>query len=173
MPCQVLEWIQRILTIGAAFAGADGAEGLRSLLTAQAENFFRFVICYVRLFVCLTGKFWTQRSQEQACLEVKRTDCEALHSSMCLLMCVLTDRAYHGENLEGLHSMLEKELWQRIPSSPAGKQENPCCTCTLRPPNECVLQGWKAIMQRCRNRILHNVRCRFSKRHALVLEGKM
>ena len=29
-------------------------------------------------------------------------------------------RAYHGENLEGLHSMLEKELWHRIPSSPAG-----------------------------------------------------
>ncbi len=30
-------------------------------------------------------------------------------------------RAYHSENLEGLHSMLEKELWHRIPSSPAGE----------------------------------------------------
>lgn len=38
---QVSEWIQRILNIGAAFAGADGAKGLRGLLTAQAGNFFR------------------------------------------------------------------------------------------------------------------------------------
>ena len=41
MLCKVSEWIQRILTVGAAFAGADGAKGLRGLLTAQAENFFR------------------------------------------------------------------------------------------------------------------------------------
>jgi hypothetical protein len=41
MPKQVSEWIQRILTIGTAFAGADVAKGLRGLLTAQAENFFR------------------------------------------------------------------------------------------------------------------------------------
>ena len=41
--CKVSEWIQRILTIGAAFAGADGAKGLRRLLTAQAENFFRCI----------------------------------------------------------------------------------------------------------------------------------
>ena len=53
---------------------------------------------------------------------MKRTDCEAALLSMHVLMCLLTRRAYHGENLEGLHSMLEKELWQRIPSSPAGKQ---------------------------------------------------
>ena len=39
---KVSEWIQRILNIGAAFAGADGAKGLRGLLTAQAENFFRY-----------------------------------------------------------------------------------------------------------------------------------
>ncbi len=39
--CKVSEWIQRILNIGAAFAGADGAKGLCGLLTAQAENFFR------------------------------------------------------------------------------------------------------------------------------------
>ena len=48
LPCQVSEWIQRVLTIGAAFAGADGAEGLRSLLTAQAENFFRSATCHFK-----------------------------------------------------------------------------------------------------------------------------
>lgn len=28
--------------------------------------------------------------------------------------------AYHAENLEGLHGMLDKELWRRIPSGNAG-----------------------------------------------------
>ena len=28
--------------------------------------------------------------------------------------------AYHSENLEGLHGMLDKELWRRIPSGNAG-----------------------------------------------------
>ena len=44
---------------------------------------------------------------------------------MGALMCLLVCRAYHGEILEGLHSMLEKELWQPIPSSPAGKLLHP------------------------------------------------
>lgn len=29
-------------------------------------------------------------------------------------------RAYHGENLEGLHSMLDKELWTRLPAAADG-----------------------------------------------------
>ena len=56
---------------------------------------------------------------------MRGTGCEAKLLSVDVLMCVLMRRAYHGENLEGLHSMLEKELWQRIPSSPAGKQGYP------------------------------------------------
>ena len=59
LPCEVSEWIQRILTIGAAFAGADGAEGLRSLLTAQAENFFRSAAWHVRVSACPTGNSWS------------------------------------------------------------------------------------------------------------------
>ena len=122
--CQVSEWIQRVLTIGAAFAGANRAEGLRNLLTAQAENFFRSAACDVRGFACLGGKSWSQDYQGQASERgMKPAECQAVSLSMDALMCWLTRRAYHGENLEGLHSMLEKELWQRIPSSPAGKQD--------------------------------------------------
>ncbi|BDA42201.1 probable Syndetin [Coccomyxa sp. Obi] len=65
---QVSEWVQRILEAGDAFAGPDGASGLRSLLALQTGNFFA---------------------------------------------------AYHAENLEALHSMLDKELWRRLPSAGA------------------------------------------------------
>ena len=118
------EWIQRILTIGAAFAGADGAEGLRSLLTAQAENFFRFATCHVRVLACLGGTFWSQ-SISGASTGRKSHYCIGGRDLIFGCAEVLMHRAYHGENLEGFHSMLEKELWQRIPSSPAGKQGNP------------------------------------------------
>ena len=71
MLCQVSEWIQRILAIGAAFAGADGAKSLRALLTAQAGNFFRSA----RL-LHMARLHWRARS-----LLPSKTDmCSALHS---------------------------------------------------------------------------------------------
>lgn len=38
MCAQVSEWVQRILEAGNAFAGPDGAVGLRSLLATQAPT---------------------------------------------------------------------------------------------------------------------------------------
>ena len=48
--------------------------------------------------------------------------------------------AYHTANLEALHSMLEKELWRRLPSLPEGAYTLYHCTMPTYDPMQSELR---------------------------------
>lgn len=47
-----------------------------------------------------------------------------LWCAWCLLQAGRFFAAYHAENLEGMQSMLDKEIWRRIPAGNAGLREH-------------------------------------------------
>ena len=81
-----------------------------------------------RCFVVSKQKCGAIKYQERAlfvlvtsCSGVNRAlSCIAGRNSVSCLQAGNFFAAYHAENLDALHSMLDKELWRRLPSSGAG-----------------------------------------------------
>ena len=134
---QVSEWVQRILEAGDAFAGPDGATGLRSLLALQVHTLTPLNFYTVNCMRCCDVCIMLLLLPLQACTG-QDSSFSQVHSRQSCLFCLQAGNffaAYHAENLDALHSMLDKELWRRLPSSGAGVpiMFHLCAVLTLAP----------------------------------------
>lgn len=113
---QVMEWTQRVLAVGEAFAGCPDP-GLRQLLERQSAKFFRLYHHSNIEVRGWRGALCSRRAEQQKHIERAAALTRGAAGSVLRPTTLLSSHLHQRVPLlQALSSMLDQELWKRLPA---------------------------------------------------------